>query len=136
MFRDMGELPPGDVPVFTAAAAEHLRRALADGVYRGWLIESRGEVVAGAGVLVSAALPRPECPDGGEDAYVLNVYTEPSHRRRGLARMSMDAVLAWCRTRRIARVSLHASDDGRALYTSLGFGGTNEMRLVLRGDGN
>jgi GNAT superfamily N-acetyltransferase len=60
---------------------------------------------------------------------VLNVYCEPPHRRRGLARALMDAILDWCRERSISRVSLHASDEGRPLYEGLGFTATNEMRL-------
>jgi GNAT superfamily N-acetyltransferase len=63
----------------------------------------------------------------------LNVYTEPAHRRRGLARRLMHEMLGWCRARRVARVVLHASDDGAALYASLGFlRKTNEMSLVLK----
>jgi hypothetical protein len=42
----------------------------------------------------------------------------------------MDEVLAWTRSKGIETVVLHASDDGRQLYESLGFLPTNEMRLV------
>lgn len=38
-------------------------------------------------------------------------------------------MLAWCDTRGIRRLSLHASVEGRALYETLGFTSTNEMRL-------
>jgi hypothetical protein len=33
----------------------------------------------------------------------------------------------------VGAVVLHASEEGRALYESLGFEETNEMRLVRRG---
>jgi len=59
------------------------------------------------------------------------MYTEPEYRRQGLARRLMEAMVAWCRAERMTSVYLHASDDGRALYESLGFTPTNEMRLVL-----
>jgi len=65
-------------------------------------------------------------------ATVLNVYTEPAFRNRGLARRLMHAVIDWCRAQGLASVQLHASDAGRPLYESLGFGATNEMRLSLR----
>jgi GNAT superfamily N-acetyltransferase len=102
---------------------------LAGGEYFGWLVENAGQVVAGGGMILRRLLPRPGSLSGGEEAYILNVYTEPPHRGRGVARMVMQAMLAWCEERGVARVSLHASDAGRPLYESLNFVATNEMRL-------
>jgi GNAT superfamily N-acetyltransferase len=127
MFRDMGILPAGDAAPLEAASARYLAPAIAAADYRGWLVEVDDAVVAGAGAVVRPLLPRPGYPDGGREAYVLNVYTEPAHRRRGLARALMDAIVDWSRGEGIARVALHASDDGRPLYASLGFRATNEM---------
>jgi hypothetical protein len=44
----------------------------------------------------------------------------------------MDAMIAWCKQEGFARVTLHASNQGRHLYESLGFEDSNEMRLNLR----
>jgi len=38
-------------------------------------------------------------------------------------------MLEWCREAGYKNVSLHASDEGRPLYESMGFVPTNEMRL-------
>jgi GNAT superfamily N-acetyltransferase len=92
-----------------------------------------GEVVAGVGVVPRWLLPRPRFPRGSFDAYVLNVYTEPAHRRRGLARRLMREVLAWARRKGAAIVSLHASDAGRPVYEGLGFKEGREMRIRLKG---
>ena len=43
----------------------------------------------------------------------------------------MEVALEWCRANRVRAVILHASDDGRPLYESLGFEPTNEMRISL-----
>jgi len=58
---------------------------------------------------------------GDRIAVVYNVYTEPAHRRQGLARRIMDAIHAWCRDEGIASVALNASADGRPLYESMGY---------------
>src|SRR5690242_15522898 len=116
MFRDMRALDERDADVLHDASLAYLRSALADGAYRGWVVERDGVVVAGGAILARPGLPRPENLRGGDEAYLLNVYTEPAHRRRGLARRLMEEMLAWCRARGIARVVLHASDDGAALY--------------------
>jgi GNAT superfamily N-acetyltransferase len=81
--------------------------------------------------------PREDDVAAPRRAWVLNVYTEPDFRRRGLARRVMETIAAWCAAQGLSRVFLHASDAGRPLYESLGFEPTNEMKLGLgsRGGG-
>lgn len=129
MFRDMGHINDTEVPEIESACRPYLAEMLAAGEYMGWLVEFEEKVVAGGGIILRRLLPRPGCLQGGEEAYVLNVYTEPHHRRRKLARMLLEAMIEWCERRGVARITLHASDAGRPLYESLGFVSTNEMRL-------
>lgn len=136
MFRDMGTVrDQGTFDALVEATADYLARAMPAGEYHGWCAEpadAPGHVIAGAGVQVRPIVPRPG-PAGGvhtaPQALVLNVYTEPGWRRRGVAERLMRAVLAWAEARGVSGVVLHASADGRALYERLGFGPTNEMRL-------
>ncbi|HET9039113.1 MAG TPA: GNAT family N-acetyltransferase, partial [Gemmatimonadales bacterium] len=78
-------------------------------------------------------LPRPGPPGGslelGPEAIVLNVYVEPAWRRQGVGEALMRSVLAELAERKVRRIVLHASDEGRRLYERLGFAQTNEMRL-------
>jgi GNAT superfamily N-acetyltransferase len=128
MFRDMGDLGGDDVARLEKAAFVHMRQMMAEQRYLGWLVERDGKVVAGAGMIISQLLPRPGAVEGGAQALICNVYCEPGHRRRGLARALMTAMLEWCERERMAKIILHASPDGRPLYESLGFVQTNEMR--------
>jgi GNAT superfamily N-acetyltransferase len=77
--------------------------------------ESNGRLVASSGLCVLRRLPGADNPDGLE-GYVLNMYTEPAWRRRGLARDILRRLVALRRERGLARVWLHATDDGRDLY--------------------
>jgi hypothetical protein len=43
----------------------------------------------------------------------------------------MRTMVDWCLRAGFARITLHASEDGRHLYESLGFEPSNEMRLKL-----
>jgi GNAT superfamily N-acetyltransferase len=63
-------------------------------------------------------------------AWVLNVYVEPPWRRRVVAEGLLQTVLTALAERRIRRIGLHASVDGRRLYERLGFAPTNEMQLI------
>lgn len=137
MFRDMERLRDEAAAVALRAASEPALRAwLASGTYLGWLATpagSPGEVVGGAGLQLRPMLPRPGA-DGagvvlGPEAYVLNVYVEKAWRRRGVAALLMDCVLAHARGAGLPLITLHASDEGRPLYARLGFAPTNEMRL-------
>jgi GNAT superfamily N-acetyltransferase len=133
MFQEMGEVSGAEVPPLEDAARAQLEPLIDSGEYSGWVIEiETGEVVAGVGVFLHRLLPRGRELGLRQEAYVLNVYTDPAHRRRGLSRRLMEELIAWCRGRGITRITLHASDAGRPLYESLDFTPTNEMRLVLR----
>jgi GNAT superfamily N-acetyltransferase len=130
MFRDMGDLSVEEIPRLESASFVYMRQMMAERRYLGWLADREGEVVAGAGMIISQLLPRPGAIEGGAQALIVNVYCEPEHRRRGLARSLISAMLEWCKRERVAKVVLHASPDGRPLYESLGFVQTNEMRWL------
>jgi GNAT superfamily N-acetyltransferase len=130
MFDEMGLAAGAALERVESATRAALEHAMIEGYYRHWFAEAHGQIIAGAGVIVARWLPMP-----GEPALiratVLNVYTEPAFRNRGLARRLMHTVIDWCRGQGLASVQLHASDAGRPLYEALGFKATNEMRLTL-----
>jgi GNAT superfamily N-acetyltransferase len=132
MFRDMGEGTSDQLDRMATITGPWLAQALADGSYRGWLAEdSSGRIVGGGGVLLC---PWPASPKDPmlQRAIVLNVYTEPDSRHRGIARRIMATILEWLKQQGFRSASLHASDEGRPLYEELGFKATNEMRLRLQ----
>ncbi len=131
MFRDMGHPDDSVMNAMITAFRPWVHRRLESGEYRAWFARSSdGEIIAGAGVWLMDWPPHMIAP-GAPRANIVNVYTEPGHRRQGLARQLMHEVLDWCRTNGVGVVILHASKEGRALYESLGFASTNEMRLIL-----
>lgn len=131
MFAEMGWDDPAELDVMQATFIPYAQRALASGLYLGWLacLED-GQVVAGGGLIAHEWPTRPGDPNMRR-AYILNVYTEPGYRQRGLARHIMDDILDWCRAQGFKTVSLHASKFGRPLYEAMGFEPTNEMRIKL-----
>ncbi len=96
-----------------------------------WLAVSAGDfVVAGAGLWLMD-WPAHMVGSSARRGNILNVYTEQEFRRRGLARWLVEAALHWCKANEIDFVILHASQEGRGLYESLGFQTSNEMRIKL-----
>jgi GNAT superfamily N-acetyltransferase len=137
MFRDMGILPDELYDSLVDASRRYFEEAVPSGEYLGWvaaLAGRSGEIVAGAGVQMRRALPHPNPRTRqivfGPQGVVLNVYTEPAWRRRGLAALLMRHVLDWAKVNGVRNLVLHASPDARALYQKLGFVPTNEMRYI------
>jgi len=132
MFHDMGLGDAASLDAMQSASEPFFRTALADGSYRGWLaVEADGRVIAGGGVSLIPWPPHPLSPLPFRPV-ILNMFTEPKYRRHGLARRLMEVILDWCRKQGLTWISLHASDYGRALYASMGFEPSNEMRLWLK----
>jgi GNAT superfamily N-acetyltransferase len=129
MFQDMGI--EFDAQAVGEEYREWLLSQLAAGAYRAWVVEDASRaVVAGGGLSILPWPPGPRYP-GGRVAFVYNVYTEPGHRQRGLARRLMDAVHAFCRDEGITNVVLNASQFGKPLYESMGYSVTTSPMMFL-----
>lgn len=145
MFREMGRVPSDELAAdLLAASAPPLAALLQEGAYVGFLaLDPDREIVAGAGAHIRPQLPR-IASDRTRIAIaaplLVNVYTEPSWRHRGIARALVLRLLRWAAEAGFDQTLLHASEAGRALYDSLGFTATNEMwrpaHLPVPGDGH
>jgi len=129
MFTDMR------VTLDAAALDARFRAWLAEtmpaGIYRAWLAETAGgDAAAGGGITIIPWPPGPQYA-GDRLAFVYNVYTEPAHRRRGLARRIMEVIHHWCRDAGITSVALNASRDGKPLYESMGYAESPSPMMFL-----
>lgn len=130
MFEDMGISARVPFDEAIPAFERWVGPLIESGEYLAWLAEDEGRVVAGAGLWLIAWPPTPQSL-ATTRGYVLNVYTLAEARGRGLARRLTETILAHCGSAGIEVVTLHASDQGRPIYESLGFAATNEMRINL-----
>lgn len=101
-----------------------------------YIIYSSGTAVAAALGYVHTAPPSPSsCAT--VTGHLSNVVTLEGHRRRGHARACVQKLLEWFRHETsAARVDLAASEDGLALYESLGWVRREQptLRLSLHRD--
>jgi len=131
MFFDMGHRDEEKLDAMISAFRPWLHQKMTSGEYLAWMATGDdGAIVGGLGLWLMDWPPHLVGP-GSRRGNILNVYTAPNFRRQGIARRVMEVALDWCRTNGIRAVILHASDEGRALYKSLGFEPTNEMRFML-----
>jgi GNAT superfamily N-acetyltransferase len=130
MFRDM-EMGTDEGRKRMAEVFRHqLRTWLMTGQCRGLVMTDQGLIVASVLMLMKDTLPTPVTPLSVR-GYLFNIYTEPSHRRKGLAARLTDAALDLARDLGIEIMELHASLEAEGLYQRMGFVPTSEMRLVM-----
>jgi GNAT superfamily N-acetyltransferase len=130
MFVDMGYQDETALDSMAAKCHIWLLARMNRGEYLAWLAMAPDQsIVAGTGLWLMDWPPH--MIGRGTRGNILNVYTAVEFRRRGLAGELMKAAMQWCRSNGVDTVVLHASPEGRRLYESMGFVGTNEMRIKL-----
>lgn len=130
MFRDMEMGTEEGRKRMAEVFRQQLRSWLVTGQCRGLVMEENGCAVASLLLLLKDTLPTPVTPLSVR-GYLFNIYTEPSHRRKGLAARLTDAALKQARDLGIEIIELHASLEAEGLYQRMGFVPTSEMRLVM-----
>jgi GNAT superfamily N-acetyltransferase len=131
MFEAMGFTDPDELKASDEICAGYFTRAIPAGEFHGWVAEAHVVgIVASGGVVVDRHPPGPHNLDG-RIAYIMNMSTDPAHRRRGLARRILDCIVAWAGAEGITTAALHATADGKPLYREFGFADGNEMRARL-----
>lgn len=120
---------------------EHL---IGDTSYRKWALQKirkrllhcfivtdrKGKVAGGGGVWLREVQPSAGHP-AHLSPYLMSVYTEPKFRRKGVATLIVKAAEGWARGQGYARMNLHASRQGRKVYSALGWKRTWEMQTEL-----
>jgi len=117
-----------------AVVSEFIAHARARGAFAAFLAEMDSEVLGTAACQIYTGLyPEIQRPAAHLAGYVWGVYVEPAHRRRGVAASLTRAAIDHLEAAGCTRVRLHASRQGEPVYRRLGFRGTNERDLELRG---
>ena len=97
-----------------------------------WLVFD-GEEVGGTGaVSCYQVMPTYHNPSG-KKAYIMNMYTRPDYRRRGIAHRVLELLTAEAEMRQIDAVTLEATAAGRPLYEAFGFTAMRDEMELLGG---
>ncbi len=94
--------------------------ALRDGTHTAYLVFDGSRIIGAGGISFFRVLPTYHNPSG-EKAYIMNLYTSPAYRRRGIAYRVLDLLVGEAKSRGIAAISLEATSMGRPLYEKYGF---------------
>ena len=128
VFGDLTEEGP-----LATALTEYFATGIPAGRFYPWLACDAAGAAIGCGGLVF--LQRPPSPDNpsGREAYVMNIYTIPAWRGRGVAGQLLGQILGFARNSGVTVVRLHATAQGRSIYERAGFEAVGtEMVLTLQ----
>ena len=109
---------------------EYYAKALNDGTHTAYLVFDGERFVGAGGVSYFRVMPTYHNPSG-DKAYIMNMYTSPEYRRRGIAFETLRLLVADAEARGVSAISLEATEMGRPLYEKFGFiNMNNEMELT------
>lgn len=109
-----------DMSRVEAASRRYYETSLRDGSHAAYLVYDGEQVVGAGGVSFFQVLPTYHNPLGMK-AYIMNMYTDPGYRQRGIAGRTLELLMKECRDRGVDFISLEATDMGRPLYEKYGF---------------
>ena len=108
----------------------YYEKALRDGTHIAYLVFDGKRFAGAGGVSFFQVMPTYHNPSGYK-AYIMNMYTRPEYRRKGIAFRTLDLLVEESRKRGIESISLEATEMGRPLYEKYGFTKMNdEMELL------
>ena len=107
----------------------YYQKALSDGSHIAYLVFDESGCIGTGGVSFFQVMPTYHNKKK-KKAYIMNMYTNPKYRRKGIAYKTLDMLIKEIKSKGISSISLEATDMGRPLYEKYGFVKMNsEMEL-------
>jgi GNAT superfamily N-acetyltransferase len=118
-------------PALHAAIAEYFSHSIPANNFTAFLAIADTKIIASSGMTYHHHPPSNKNPTGRE-AYIMNMYTLPAYRGRGIATRLLQMVVDEARQNNCGKISLHVIPGARSIYAAAGFEPiATEMRLTL-----
>ena len=105
---------------FEIANKEYFEKALADDSFVAHLALDGDKIVGTSGLSFSVSPPSFRCLDG-RSAYIMNMYTLPQYRKRGIGKELFKRIAEEATRRGYKKITLNATDMGKPIYEQYGF---------------
>lgn len=102
------------------ANRRYFNDALSNGDFIAWLALDENKIVATSGLSFSLVPPSLICPEG-KVAYIMNMYTSPQYRGKGIASELFKRIIDEAKNCGYKKITLNATDMGRPIYEKFGF---------------
>jgi GNAT superfamily N-acetyltransferase len=121
-----------ETEVVRKSLLEYFSKAIPSGDFVAWVAESYGRIVATSGMVVWQKPAIYRGVESGKLGYLLNFYTVPEERRKGIGTRLVSEMIKEARLLGLKYLHLHASEDGMSIYRKAGFQEPEQPELELR----
>jgi GNAT superfamily N-acetyltransferase len=122
--------PPAIVPSLGDDLLRYFMDSISSGEFVAYLAVRDSQVIASSGMVYHRHPPSNAY--NGSEAYIMNMYTHPEWRGRGISTKLLHLLIEQAREHCCGRVSLHFHPQGKTIYARAGFVPIEtEMRLDL-----
>lgn len=132
LFRELGEVSETeDITQLRLSTTQYFLDNIEQNLLC-WVIEVDNKIVSIASLNLFARIPYMDNLSGKE-GYILNIYTLPNYRKRGLAGKLVNIIIDYAKENEIKRLWLNSSEQGKSLYINYGFEEVeNVMELYIK----
>lgn len=109
-----------DMSAVEKQSYSYYQKALCNGSHIAYLVFDGNRFVGAGGVSFFQVMPTYHNLSGNK-AYIMNMYTNPEYRRKGIAYKTLDMLIKDAKSRGVTAISLEATAMGRPLYEKYGF---------------
>ena len=121
VIHEVFSIPPlQNTDEFEQENRAYYQRALAQEEHIACFAYMEDNIVGCGGICLYQEMPSPDNPTG-KCAYLMNIYTKPQFRKRGVGEAIIKWLVAQAIMRGIPKIYLETSKAGKQLYTKLGF---------------
>ncbi len=121
-----------DMSEVRAQTYEYYKKALPSGEHIAFVavdIDGCERIVGTGGISFYSVMPTYHLPSGRK-GYIMNMYTDPEYRRRGIARYILSLLIEDAHSLGVEHITLEATPMGRPLYESYGFSAMQDEMIL------
>ena len=124
---DEGEVFDNEIDI---ALSDYFTSSISDNSLIAWLAVDGEKIIATSGICFYQLPPTSRNPSG-KNAYITNMYTLPEYRKQGIGTQLLQFVIDEAKVQNYKVIRLHASADGKSIYSNAGFCDTDGF-MALR----
>lgn len=122
----------GETAVVRKSPLEYFIKTIPSDEFIAWVAEYDGKIIATSGMVVWQKPATYGGVESGKLGYLLNFYTIPEARRKGIATRLLSELIKEAKSIGLKYLHLHASKDGISIYKKAGFVRPEQPELELR----
>ncbi len=135
MLRSVNSIPEAeDLAEVAWSCRAYYSESFEKDIHAAYLVFDGEAFIGCGGISFYRVMPNIKNPSGMK-AYIMNIYTVPQYRGKGIATKVVDLLVAEAHKRNIHKISLDATEMGRPVYERYGFVPDNTA-MKLKGKEN